>query len=116
MSQVDAPVLAGLRAKLKDYDYVSFAELSQQIEGFRGDLEMLDSEVSDNRVLWAGLSREAYDAIRVILAEGDFVLRPASLLVYACDGLMLTLPLAKGRRRYKRPHWVPVCFCRKGSR
>jgi hypothetical protein len=29
-------------------------------------------------------------------------------LVYAIDGEMLTLPLVKQNRAYRKPHWLPV--------
>lgn len=104
-------LLLDIRAMLEE-DHVSFAQLSR-IEGFRGDREMLvDTGHVSNIVLWAGMSLEAIEALKQIIAEGEYEFEPARWMIYAIDGEMLTYPLAKRARNYKKPHWLPVVVCR----
>jgi hypothetical protein len=88
---------------------VSFAELDQKVEGFRGPLAM---ELVPNIFLWTSLSEEAADAIDALRAEGRITLEPACWLTYFMDRCVLSLPIAKRptRRGYKKPHWLPVCL------
>jgi hypothetical protein len=67
-----------------------------------------------NVILWAGMSEDYLDFFELIRRRLDF--RPldpmTALLVYSCDGGMLSLPIAKRvpKSGYKEPHWVPVTF------
>jgi hypothetical protein len=104
-------LLADIRAMLED-DHVSFVQLSR-IDGFRGDREMLvDADHVSNIVLWAGMSLEAVESLKQIIAEGEYEFEPATWLIYAIDGEMLSYPLAKRGRHYKKPHWLPVVIKR----
>jgi hypothetical protein len=89
---------------------VSFVELSR-IEGFQAPCEMLaPASFGENIILWRRISMEAVSAVNELQAEGKVHMYPTDLLVYLVDGGMLSLPLAKQARNYKKSHWLPVCF------
>jgi hypothetical protein len=105
-------VLAALR-ELLERNHVTFAEISR-IEGARGDREItIETDEASNIVLWQGVSQELADALEIIRQEGQYEPRPTGILTYAIDGMMLRMPIAKRKRHYKTPHWLPVCFVRK---
>jgi len=92
-----------------DRDWVTFAELSRDIDGFRGNWAI---EAAPNVFFWTALSEEALDALDELFAEKRIVYAPAHPLSYLADGGLLRLPLAKRPNKkggYKKPHWVPVC-------
>jgi hypothetical protein len=62
----------------------------------------------ENMVIWLGVSDVAIAAINKLKADGRVIAKPAPVLVYAIDGAMLTMPLAKQNRAYRKPHWLPV--------
>jgi hypothetical protein len=96
-------------ALVKNRETVSFMELEREIDGFKGgDYEwILDPW---NIVLWAGMTKEAIDAM-LLLREKHLIHPTATtLLVYMIDGGMPRLPLAKRKVVYKKPHWIPVVF------
>lgn len=89
--------------------YVTFVELERYFGEFSGEYTWwLDGRC--NLLLWSGMSEVFIDTLSALLKRGAVVMRPASLLTYLVDGCILKLPLAKGRYRYRTPHWVPVCF------
>jgi hypothetical protein len=92
---------------IREYRNVSFAELSRRIDGFKGDLEWMNSY---GWVLWAGISQEAVDAINSLMKADEIHMQPTTPLVYLCDGVMLKLPVAKRAVKYKNPHWCPIVF------
>jgi len=87
----------------------TFAELSDRIEGFNGELCV---HVPDypNIVLWVKVSAEAVQAILELHQEKKIKTIPSTALVYLMDGKGLTLPIARQARQYKKPHWSPVVF------
>jgi hypothetical protein len=97
---------------VESYDHVSFAEFDQKITGFKGGDKMIlvESEKACNIVLWFGLTDQAVDAMEELRVNKKIHAVPASFLVYAADGVMPRLPLAKSARKYKEPHWLPVVF------
>lgn len=102
-----------MRAELQK-NYVSFAGFAR-LEGFGGDMAMHRSD-NENVVLWSGMSREAVEAVKKILGEGEYEMRRTQMLVYAIDGRIPKLPIAHSlKRKYKKPHWLPVVFARVGS-
>jgi hypothetical protein len=84
---------------------VSFVELSQQVEGFSGDLALCCGE---NLVIWPGVSQEAFDALDELRKTRAIHYFPTSVLVYLADGMVPQMPQAKARRKYKTPHWAPA--------
>ena len=94
-------------AFVKERDHVSFAELTKEFpEEFSGTNEVF--AVHPGIVVWTGLTRDAYDAVNALVDAGRVAMWPTSFMVYLSDGLSLNLPLAKGRKNYARPHWLPV--------
>jgi hypothetical protein len=90
---------------------VSFAELSREIPGFAGDVSLIiNTDHCSNICLWPGVSVAAADALDALRTSGAIHARPASLLVYLCDGAVPQMPIAKRSRHYKKLHWAPTVF------
>ncbi len=89
-------------------DWVSFAELCG-IAGFVGDLGLVFPGYK-NLIIWPGLSKDAFEALKELLAEKVIALESTSLLVYMADGRVPNIPLAKSKRNYKKPRWLPMCI------
>lgn len=87
------------------YKYVTFAQLSKNVEGFKGDLQITPTKYP-TIVIWDGLSQEAFDAI-VYLGE-KLEMQPTHFLTYLHDGMYLNMPLAEKPYHYKKPHWSPT--------
>ena len=88
---------------------VTFAEL-RWIPGFSGDQTAC---IAPNVVIWTEISSEAIAAINELIADGRIIMQPygsgwQGLMTYAFDRGVLSLPLAKRVRPYKRPRWLPV--------
>lgn len=89
------------------YRHVSFAELSNNIDGFDGDFTF---SLMENFILWDGMSEEAGLALDDLLKEKKIKIDEATALTYLMDGKSLKLPIAKQCRKYKTPRWLPVVF------
>jgi hypothetical protein len=91
---------------------VTFAEMENHIEGFGGGDKMLviNGDTCSNIVLWLGLTDAAIDALEELRVTKRIHPIPASILTYMYDGRVPSLPLAKGKYHYKKPHWAPVVF------
>jgi hypothetical protein len=91
---------------------VSFAELENI---FRGFSDLADDgcafEIGNNLILWTGMSKEAFTLIEGLFLEKAIDFRTSSHLVYLLNGRTLSLPLAKQRKSYKDPRWLPVTIC-----
>lgn len=85
----------------------SFVNLCRAIPGAEGE-EVLHVANVENLILWTGLSRELHAVIVELEREGEIQFKVASLLSYAVDGFRLPLPIAKRRRSYASPRWLPV--------
>lgn len=93
-------------------DRATFAELSRDIPGFKGDLKMtLDG--FETIILWVQLSADAIDALNDLLEEKSLFMIPTVPLTYLADGERLTYPVVKSPRRYREPRWLPVVFTHK---
>jgi hypothetical protein len=92
--------------KVRDYDHVSFAELSNLFGDDAKGNHVL--EIFPNVVLWSDVSEQFVEACKLMRPEVEMT--PASPLVYMIDGGALRLPIAKNptKRGYKKPHWLPV--------
>jgi len=86
---------------------VTFVELSNRIQGFKGDLMW---GVKGNIFFWPSLSQEAIDALEELNSSGLIELAPTSALTYIIDGTYPDMPIAKQVREYKSPRWLPVAF------
>ena len=60
--------------------------------------------------MWVNVSRAADQALSELLAEDYCHMKTTAFLTYLVDGITLNLPIAKQRRKYKTPHWLPVVF------
>jgi hypothetical protein len=86
----------------------SFVEIQQHCgEEARGDFQF-SLPGYQNVILWAGVSEMFVTALHSIREK--LHLRPTGFLVYAMDGEMLRMPIAKTFRAYKAPRWLPVVF------
>ena len=97
-----------MRELIRSRDYVSFVEFSK-LEGAKGPYELMFSKLG-NVMLWGNLSEEFCDAYDTMIHDGEMHMVPASLMVYLVDGAGYKLPIAKGLRKYKKKHWLPVTF------
>lgn len=99
----------GIRRLVEERNHVSFAELNRYIPGFTGDYG-ISSSVDPNVLYWAGLSQEAVEALRDLVAEKAFHYEPTGFLTYLIDGCTLKFPVARRIRKagYKKEHWCPV--------
>lgn len=66
-----------------------------------------------NIVLWVFQSIEAHDVwhtmTRLLDNKNQAVqVRATQTLIYLVDGKVLNMPLAKSKRNYKKPHWLPT--------
>jgi hypothetical protein len=85
---------------------VSFVEIEGAFADAQGDHEIILDD--RNIVLWQGVSYQLADAVRDAIKMGLVELSPTNPLVYAIDGKLLRLPIAKSTRNYKSPRWLPV--------
>lgn len=97
-------------------DHVSFAQL-QELPGFQDGRGLAWTMAKrPTVVLWSGLRVEAYRALARLCDQDILVMEPVPVLVYAVDGRLPSLPVARQiARRYRQPHWLPVAF-RRGPR
>lgn len=86
---------------------VSFAELSKDIPGFRGE-RTLRHTPHKNLFVWFDLSEEAVSALTELLEKERITVKVTNPLIYICDGMIPQAPVAKKLRDYATPHWLPV--------
>lgn len=109
-----------MKQAILDYlrrDYVTFAELSRSIEGFRAtndDTTALHPADYPTIIYWY-VSKAGADAILSLLKSGEIEAFPAHQLSYLFDGAFLDHPIARAVRQYKKPRWAPVCLRLKGK-
>lgn len=92
---------------------VSFAELSRDVEGFKGGYCWEFGRT--NIIFWSGLSLEAGTAISKLFRSGRIDLDPCHPLTYLIDGHARNLPLATEAKSYDTEHWLPVVLNLKGG-
>lgn len=64
-----------------------------------------------NTIMWAGVSEKFIEAFFCLRKRIEP--QPSSFLIYAMDGKVLRMPIAKRPKRgkdYKKPHWMPLTF------
>jgi hypothetical protein len=86
---------------------VSFVELQNEVEGFRGDQWIRNEK---NHVYWSNISEEAAQTLINLEKENLIKKEPCAPMIYMCDGGWMPLPLVKSYRAYKKPHWLPVTY------
>ena len=91
---------------------VSFADLALNVPGFTSDDPASGFELGyphgKNIVIWQGMSKAGADAIGDLLRDYEIILRPVGAMIYAIDGLLPAMQVAKKSRAYQRPHWLPM--------
>ena len=102
-----------IAGRILKYDCVTFAEMIR-LKGFEGGDHTLQfsspDQGFDNIILWAGMSAEGAWAVEQIRKDERFAMEEASPMSYMVDGAVPNFPLAKEKRIYDEPHWLPVCF------
>ncbi|GKT26747.1 hypothetical protein [Acidovorax sp. SUPP3334] len=92
---------------VKKYRSVTYAELNQNIVGFRGNRMSLVPEIP-SIVYWSGLSDEAYEAIAELLNEKRVFHNASTPQQYLRAGGGLTIPIVKSNKITKELRWLPV--------
>ena len=98
---------------LDKYGNASFVEL-ERIDGFldesknKEDSSEYFGNVEFNIYWWVNVSDAAIKALNELKREETIKLSPCNFLIYAHDGKILNLPIAKRIRKYKKPRWIPV--------
>lgn len=104
----------GLREDIIDFcqrDHVSFVELKKNFpEMFDGEHAICFPDYS-NLIVWQGLSQDGAELILSLVNERKLFLLPSNPLVYAIDGALVNMPMAKRILNYKNPHWIPMVLC-----
>jgi hypothetical protein len=88
------------------------AELSRDWPEHFHDGELSVCVPNNNVVMWVGLSKEGADVIKKFIAEQR--VEACEWMAYLIDGSMLSLPIVKRNRTYKKPHWLPIKLMRLG--
>lgn len=89
---------------------VTFVELKDMLGRYMDVQGTWAWEIAPNTILWADMSEQFLAVMDEARPRLDIA--PAAWLVYAMDGGLLSLPLAKRipKGGYKSEHWLPVCF------
>ena len=91
---------------VEGYQPTTFAELMRHIgPEAEGDYRMHLGN-HQNLILWSGASETFLNAMNSI--KDKLFMEPTSELLYMFDGRVLTIPIAKRKKQYKTPHWVPA--------
>ena len=90
---------------------VSFVELEREFpEEFDGQEHAMYLTGYDNILLWQPVSQAMAEALNSASNNGRIVMKATQPIVYAIDGKMLRIPLARKARQYRTPRWLPVTF------
>ena len=109
----DARMKAAILALIQSRQDVSFAELARDVPGFAASDPAESFDLGTDKtgvILWSGLSRQAFNAMRALQADGRIRARASGVLPYLIDGITLSLKVAKPARSYKRTRWLPVTW------
>lgn len=102
-----------IRRMVNESPYRTFANFCK-IDGFQGNLAIALAS-PPNVVLWPEVSQEGARALGELIDEKAIFTHPASLLSYCADGRVVTgMPMVRKKppkAGYKKPRWLPVCFC-----
>ena len=104
---------AAILALIQSRQDVSFAELARDVPGFAASDPAESFELGIDRpgvILWSGMSRPAFNAMRALQTEGRIQARASGVMVYLIDGVTLSLKIAKPGRSYRRCRWLPVTW------
>lgn len=90
---------------------VSFVELERAFpDEFDGQEYAMSLTGYDNLMLWQPISQEMAEALNASVNKGRLEMNATQPIVYAIDGKVFRMPIAKKAHQYKTPHWLPVAF------
>ena len=93
-------------------NHVTFIELCDKIDGFKGDKSLwLDAPSMSNVLLWNDISEEASIALKELTDANRIHFEPTNAITYLIDGGLVSLPVAKREMHYKETHWLPSVLC-----
>jgi hypothetical protein len=91
---------------------VSFADLTLNVPGFTSDNPkrgyVMPYPEGANIVVWYNMSKVGADAIAELVRSYKIELLPTAPYIYAVDGLVPQMPVAKAVRAYRKQHWLPM--------
>ena len=103
-----------IRDKVLEYithsSYVSYVELQRIVGEEQGAGSQAHSFEDFNIDLWWGMSKELAVAIESLHNDHLIHSHASTPLVYAIDGGLPQMAIAKSMRKYKKPRWLPVVF------
>jgi hypothetical protein len=96
----------------KNKNGISFAEIERELEtnniNPKGNY-WLPYKSYKNMYIWINMSENFIKAIITLFKEFKIQLVECSPIVYLVDGLVLNLPIARGKERdYTQEHWLPM--------
>jgi hypothetical protein len=92
---------------------VTFVELSRVLPE-KGEIAIKHPS-GENIVIWCEITEAYAEALHELMTSKKIRLDSCSVLPYWADGKILSFPLAKTLRKYKKPHWLPM-FINKGEK
>lgn len=100
---------------VKQNDYVTYPEIERLFEKNGYDYAGKLVHTKDNGyniIFWAGWKEEAFKILSELEKAGKIYMHPSSTLHYLITGKCLTFPVVTQIRpkRYKKDHWLPICF------
>lgn len=108
VTEMEAKILAFIKSRGKG---VSMVELERGVEGFldqgSGRCLMLDQQ---NLTLWVDISENGAAALTNLIKAGKIDPIPCGTFIYAIDGKVLNIPIAKRAKYYKKTRWLPLVF------
>lgn len=108
MNQKYPETTEGLIDFINDFRGVTFVEIGESFPSFFGGNEIVGI-TEKNIVFWIGLSKTGSKIITELINSKSIHMQMTDPMVYAFDGGLLQLPLAKNNsKRYEELHWLPV--------
>ncbi|NOR62325.1 MAG: hypothetical protein GQ535_07530 [Rhodobacteraceae bacterium] len=92
---------------VREKGHVSFVEVARAFPDEEGDISLVMNGYQ-NIVYWWGLSSNVATAIENLRAAKKLFFVPSTPLLYAIDGVMSKMKIAKSLRQYKEPRWYPI--------
>ena len=99
----------GIVQIVKKRGYVTFVEILKEFPEERGEYGFCAPHLP-NVILWPNISERLGYILRDLIESGEIHVHPSTQLIYAMDGKLIELPIAKKLFPYKKPHWFPVTF------
>lgn len=102
------PIADAIRFELRCDGDMTFYELRKHVYGFEGTADVgLDGFAG--LILGIGVSAEGVAALnKLLVAHEVHYHHRTDLLSVFLQGEILRLPVARGLRSYKKPHWLPT--------